>query len=164
MQINLSRKRITVSMQYVSANPQNLEIRQSQSFNATKPSSVLQVTKTGITAFNSTKYAISRLCPFLVIRYCLRAFPRTNSQLEPMSPCFSKRLSSGYIVDAPKCIPNFLCTAFKMAQPYRPRSDVSFMRLSRMLSRMAPWKIFCSKYFSFLEQFKLNITNIKSDD
>src|SRR5665647_836206 len=94
---------------------QNLETDNPSHLNATKQSSVLQVTKTGITAFNSTKYAISKLLPFLVIRYCLRAFPRTNSQLEPISPCFSKRLSSGYIVDAPKCIPNFLCTAFKIA-------------------------------------------------
>ena len=128
---------------------------------------VLQVTKTGMTVFNSTKYSFNRPCPFLVIRYCLRAFPRVISQFEDISCCFSKCLSSVYRVDGPRRMPNFLYTTLKMAYPCSPRSDVSFMILSKTLSRIAPRKIFLFKTiktFSPPEGFQNPIIYLKSDD
>ena len=82
---------------------------------ATKLPYVLTVAKTGMIAFKSKKYSFNRPCPLCVIRYSLRAFPKSNSQSEAMSPRFSKRLSSGYIEEAPKRIPNLSCTLFKIA-------------------------------------------------
>ncbi len=136
----------------------------------TLSSYVWQVTKTGMTVFNSTKYSFNRPCPFLVIRYCLRAFPWANSQFEDMSCCFSKCLSSVYRVDGPRRMPNFLYTTLKMAYPCSPRSDVSFMMLSRTLSRIAPRKIFLFKTFKLfllLKGFrtpKLHILRVTIED
>lgn len=122
-----------------------------------------------MTVFNSTKYSFNRPCPFLVIRYCLRAFPRVISQFEDISCCFSKCLSSVYRVDGPRRMPNFLYTTLKMAYPCSPRSDVSFMMLSKTLSRIAPRKIFLFKTiktFSPPEGFRtqLHILRVTIED